>query len=70
MCLGKGDIGWDRVNCSKNGTQDGNWPAMSASDNVPLLDDRYGTGIGVWLSPWGGYGEAKESRLAAAREHG
>jgi hypothetical protein len=31
---------------------------------------QYGTAIGVWLSPWGGYGPPKQERLAAARRDG
>ncbi len=31
---------------------------------------RYGSGIGVWMSPWGGYGAPKEERLKYAREQG
>lgn len=30
----------------------------------------YGAGIGVWLSPWGGYDEQKEQRIAYGRTHG
>lgn len=30
----------------------------------------YGFGIGVWLSPWGGYQEAKQQRIAAGRAAG
>ena len=30
----------------------------------------YGTAPGVWLSPWGGYGPAKQARLATARRDG
>ena len=29
-----------------------------------------GAGIGVWLSPWGGYGQPRRERLAAAKEAG
>ena len=29
-----------------------------------------GAGVGVWLSPWGGYGKPRRERLAAAREAG
>eukprot|EP00939_MAST-03C_sp_MAST-3C-sp1_P004268 g4268.t1 len=28
------------------------------------------TGVGVWLSPWGGYGDAKDKRLAFGRKQG
>ncbi len=31
---------------------------------------QYGAGIGIWLSPWGGYGGAKASRLAKGAEKG
>jgi hypothetical protein len=30
----------------------------------------YGFGIGVWLSPWGGYEEAKKERIAAGEKAG
>eukprot|EP00050_Salpingoeca_kvevrii_P021640 m.113663 g.113663 ORF g.113663 m.113663 type:complete len:806 (+) comp9425_c0_seq2:124-2541(+) len=30
----------------------------------------HGFGIGVWLSPWGGYGEAQEKRLETGRQQG
>ena len=30
----------------------------------------YGAGIGVWLSPWGGYGKPREQRLAAGKTQG
>ena len=32
--------------------------------------DQYGFGIGVWLSPWGGYATAKEQRIAAGEKAG
>ncbi|HET7632906.1 MAG TPA: hypothetical protein VFK16_11415 [Gemmatimonadaceae bacterium] len=31
---------------------------------------RYGAAPGVWLSPWGGYGQPKEDRLKYGREQG
>ena len=31
---------------------------------------QYGTHIGVWLSPWGGYGRPKDERIATARRDG
>ena len=30
----------------------------------------YGTAPGVWLSPWGGYGPAKQARVATAKKDG
>ena len=32
--------------------------------------DTYGFGIGVWLSPWGGYSTAKKQRIAAGEKAG
>jgi hypothetical protein len=32
--------------------------------------EQAGSGIGIWLSPWGGYGEAKKTRLAVGAEAG
>lgn len=32
--------------------------------------DKYGFGIGVWLSPWGGYATAKKQRIAAGEKAG
>jgi hypothetical protein len=31
---------------------------------------QYKAGIGVWLSPWGGYSDEKKQRIAYGREHG
>lgn len=31
---------------------------------------RYGFGIGVWMSPWGGYDEAKKQRIATGEKAG
>ncbi len=31
---------------------------------------RYNAGIGVWLSPWGGYAEQKNERIAYGKAHG
>jgi hypothetical protein len=31
---------------------------------------QYGAAPGIWFSPWGGYEEAKQQRLAAARDRG
>jgi hypothetical protein len=32
--------------------------------------EQYGFGIGVWLSPWGGYGNPKKQRIAAGEKAG
>lgn len=34
--------------------------------NVRKVAESYGASPGVWFSPWGGYGQPKEKRLAAA----
>ncbi len=31
---------------------------------------RYGAALGVWLSPWGGYGKPREQRLAYGKQQG
>jgi hypothetical protein len=38
----------------------------------PLRDAaiKHGTAVGIWLSPWGGYGTAKDQRLAHGRQQG
>jgi hypothetical protein len=38
---------------------------------TPVSDaaSRFGAGIGVWMSPWGGYGGAKEERIASANHN-
>lgn len=38
--------------------------------NVHKAAAQYGFGIGVWLSPWGGYEAAKTARMAAAEHAG
>ncbi|MFI3244773.1 MAG: enterotoxin, partial [Akkermansia sp.] len=35
--------------------------------NINKLAQSYGSGLGVWFSPWGGYGEPKDNRIAAAK---
>jgi len=39
---------------------------------LPLRDAaaKYGSAVGTWLSPFGGYGEARNQRLEYAKEHG
>jgi hypothetical protein len=34
------------------------------------LAKRYHAGVGVWLSPWGGYGKAKEERMKYGQQEG
>jgi len=38
--------------------------------NIQKASAQYGFGIGVWLSPWGGYDVAKEQRIAAGEQAG
>lgn len=42
-----------------------NFPA--GFDNIKTLADKYGASLGVWMSPWGGYEQAKEQRLQYGR---
>jgi hypothetical protein len=37
---------------------------------IKTLAEKYGAEPGVWLSPWGGYEQAKEERLRYGREQG
>jgi len=43
-----------------------NFPA--GFDNMKTLADKYGASLGVWMSPWGGYEQAKEQRLQYGRK--
>jgi hypothetical protein len=43
-----------------------NFPA--GFDNIKTLADKYGASLGVWMSPWGGYEQAKEQRLEYGRK--
>jgi len=37
---------------------------------LQAVASKYGFGIGVWMSPWGGYQKEKNERIAYGREHG
>jgi hypothetical protein len=60
------DDGWDDRNDLwkiRSDFKDGFEPLKQAAAN-------FGTAPGVWLSPWGGYGQPKQERLATARRDG
>jgi hypothetical protein len=60
------DDGWDNTSSLwgfNNLFPDGFTPLRSTAK-------QYGFGIGVWLSPWGGYATAKEQRIAYGRSQG
>jgi hypothetical protein len=38
--------------------------------NAGTAAAKYGAGVGVWLSPWGGYDEEKKQRIAYGHAHG
>jgi len=60
------DDGWDDTSSLWNfdsGFPDGFTPVKKAAN-------RYGFGIGVWLSPWGGYSKEKQERIAYGRSQG
>lgn len=60
------DDGWDDLNHLwkiRADFKDGFEPLTKAAAE-------YGAAPGVWLSPWGGYAEAKQQRLATARRDG
>ena len=60
------DDGWDDPRSSwrmNSGFPQGLAPLSVAAE-------QYGAGMGVWLSPWGGYDEAKQRRLEYGRKIG
>ena len=60
------DDGWDDPRSSwrmNSGFPQGLSPLSRAAE-------KYGAGMGVWLSPWGGYDEAKQRRLEYGRKIG
>lgn len=60
------DDGWDDLG--------GGWHFSNEFPNgfLPLRDAaaRYGAALGVWLSPWGGYGPPKQKRVTRGRAAG
>ena len=60
------DDGWDNT--------DSIWEMNSGFPNgfLPLKTAAaaYGFGIGVWMSPWGGYQKEKDERIAYGEKHG
>jgi hypothetical protein len=60
------DDGWDNTNSIWNlnqGFPDGLAPVSHAAQE-------YGAAVGIWMSPWGGYEEAKKQRLEAGNKLG
>lgn len=60
------DDGWDNSKTlwrPHSGFANGFGPAAEAAA-------KYGAALGFWLSPWGGYGEPKETRIASAKAEG
>ncbi len=60
------DDGWDNPSSMwqfNSGLPDGFTPLRSVAQ-------QYGIGLGVWLSPWGGYEEEKKQRIAYGEAHG
>lgn len=60
------DDGWDDTHTLwgfNPGFPDGLTKAVAAAS-------KYNAGIGVWLSPWGGYDEEKKQRIAYGQTHG
>jgi hypothetical protein len=60
------DDGWD--NTRKLWSFDSGFP--DGFTNVRNAAAQYGFGIGVWFSPWGGYGREKQERIAAGEKAG
>jgi hypothetical protein len=60
------DDGWD--NTGSTWQVSSGFPGGLAAVN--RVAGEYGAAVGVWLSPWGGYEEAKEQRIAFGRKNG
>lgn len=60
------DDGWDNTSSLwqfDSGFPEGFTPLQSVAQ-------KYGLGLGVWLSPWGGYDQEQKERIAYGRAHG
>jgi len=60
------DDGWD--NWQSTWQMNSGFPAGLAAVNHAAHE--YGGAVGIWLSPWGGYDEAKQQRLDFGRKSG
>jgi hypothetical protein len=60
------DDGWDDNNSLWGFSDD--FP--KGLDNLKKLADKVGVAQGVWMSPWGGYGEKKAARLVYGKSQG
>jgi hypothetical protein len=60
------DDGWDNT----QSLWEFNSGFPSGFSNIHTAAAQYGYGIGVWLSPWGGYSTAKQQRIAAGEQAG
>lgn len=58
------DDGWDDPNSVWGFNRD----LPHGFTSIHRAADKYGFGIGVWLSPWGGYGDRKKERIAAGEK--
>ncbi|MGH2645230.1 MAG: hypothetical protein ACRDE2_14850, partial [Chitinophagaceae bacterium] len=58
------DDGWDNPNKVWQFNRD----LPNGFAKLEQISRPYGTNMGVWLSPWGGYGESQQERLAAGRK--
>ncbi|ANI89457.1 hypothetical protein A9P82_09210 [Arachidicoccus ginsenosidimutans] len=59
------DDGWDDYNT----LWQFNKGLPNGFKNLYALSSKYGAAMGVWISPWGGYGEPKQKRLAFGKNH-
>jgi len=59
------DDGWD----SRHKVWDFHDGFPQGFNNVAAAAEKYGSGIGLWMSPWGGYG-GRDQRIAAGRPFG
>jgi hypothetical protein len=59
------DDGWDDYNSLWEFTKS----LPNGFKNLYALSSKYGATMGVWVSPWGGYDEPKEKRIAFGKSH-
>lgn len=58
------DDGWDNPNKVWQFNED----LPNGFTKLEKISRPYGANMGVWLSPWGGYGESQQERLTAGRK--
>jgi hypothetical protein len=61
------DDGWDNTNTL---WEFDNKKFPKGLTKVAEVAHEYGSGVGIWLSPWGGYGDSKKNRVREGKARG